>query len=248
MHLKVFPLESANAAENMARDLALVHQCAEEQDFAFLRWYTWSPPAFSLGYGQKPEHVLDLEKTTALNVPWCKRPTGGALVYHHGDLSYGFVIARRNPFDVVSGDDLYSFLNDAFLEGFRELGVSLYRPDEVPKFRDVPQDVRQLCLAHFSQGDLLATVASEKTSAKIAYSRKKIGGSAQRRFRNTWLQQGFFALQPPRIPDVFCDAQTRTLMQLSCVDLKSLGFSLTHEKVQDALTQALSKRFAEVFR
>ncbi len=213
---------------------------------AYLRWYRWSPPAFSFGYGQKPEQILDLEKAESQSIPWCKRPTGGALVYHCKDLSYGFAIPRINPFEVNTGDDLYGLVNDAFMKGFHRLGIPVSRPSVVPRFRDVPQDARQLCLAHFSQGDLLATVKQKDVSA--AMEQKKIGGSAQRRFRHVWLQQGFFSLVPFSVPDVFRDPTMGVLMQSACIDLQSLGFPFTRVLLQQALTDAMLERFEEAGR
>jgi lipoate-protein ligase A len=229
MKLRVVHSGPGEAAANMEYDLRLAREVGAEPNHAVLRWYTWEPPAFSLGYGQKPETVLDLERVAELRVQYAKRPTGGSLVYHENDQSYSLTLPRENPFGIETSRDLYRFVSEAWVEGLALLGITAGIPAETPKVREVPELARRLCLAFASPGDVLV-------------DGRKIGGSAQRRFREVWLQEGFFMLRPAEVPDCFTDPSTRAMMKGSSRDLTGLGHAVEAAALREALSRALESR------
>jgi len=232
MKLRVLHSGPGEAAANMEYDLRLAREVSANPDHAVLRWYTWEPPAFSLGYGQKPETVLDLSRVEELGVQYAKRPTGGSLVYHENDQSYSLTIPRQNSLGIQTSRDLYRFVSEAWIEGLNSLGIEAGIPAETPKAREVPELARRLCLAFASPGDLVVRG-------------RKIGGSAQRRLREVWLQQGFFMLRAAEVPDCFTDPATRAMMRGSSGDLSGLGHVLTAVALRDSLGRALESRLRD---
>jgi lipoate-protein ligase A len=232
MELRIIESGPGEAAANMATDRALIEEVSADPGRAVLRWYSWDPPAFSLGYGQKPESVLDLDRISALSIPFAKRPTGGSLVYHENDQSYSFTVPRENPWGIVTSCDLYRFVSRAWIDGFRVLGIEAAMPPATPKARDVPEQARRLCLAFASPGDLLVGA-------------RKIGGSAQRRLKHVWQQQGFFLLRPAEVPDCFTDPVLRTMMKESSSHLAGSAHPVEAAALRKALGEALRARCEE---
>ena len=83
-----------------------------------LRFYTWSPPAISLGYHQHsyPEHWKSLP------LDLVQRPTGGRAVLHQGDLTYAVVTSG------IAGDraQVYQKICEFLIQGWLSLGVELH--------------------------------------------------------------------------------------------------------------------------
>ena len=52
-----------------------------------IRFYEWSP-CVTYGLLNKPEELVDLTSTTA----FYKRPTGGGVIFHVYDVSFGIII------------------------------------------------------------------------------------------------------------------------------------------------------------
>ncbi|MBP5976801.1 lipoate--protein ligase family protein [Brasilonema sp. CT11] len=91
-----------------------------------LRFYTWSPPAISLGYHQQkyPEHWQHLvwqgEKLDLV-----RRPTGGRAVLHQGDLTYAVVTSDVTSGIVGSRVQVYQKICEFLIQGWRSLGIEL---------------------------------------------------------------------------------------------------------------------------
>ena len=231
MELRILNSGPAEAVVNMAVDRGLIETVSNAARagalYAVLRWYAWAPPAFSLGYGQRPEDVFDPEKFRRRPVGWARRPTGGSLVFHGGDLSYSFTIPRAGG--EFTNDELYRFVTEAWIEGFAALGVALTPPERVPLAREIPPDMRRLCLASASPGDLLL-------------DGRKVGGSAQRRMREVWQQQGFFLLEPVDMPDCLKDAEAAALIRANSAHLRTAGRNVSEDRIRAALSRALAEK------
>jgi lipoate-protein ligase A len=88
-----------------------------------LRFYTWSPPAISLGYHQSnwPEYWQQLTWQGA-PLELVRRPTGGRAVLHQGDLTYAVVTSGLSGSRVQVYQNICEFL----IQGWRSLGVELH--------------------------------------------------------------------------------------------------------------------------
>jgi len=87
-----------------------------------LRFYTWSPPALSLGYHQRriPPHWHDLT-WNGRAIDLVRRPTGGRGVLHWGDLTYALVMSPPSG----NRKQAYRQACEFLVEGWRSLGVEL---------------------------------------------------------------------------------------------------------------------------
>src|SRR4029453_8466570 len=93
--------EPAAGAWNMALDAALLESARSGAPPA-LRFYSWSPPAVSLGRFQEPGDGIDWAASARRGWHAARRPTGGRAVLHHLELTYSIVL----PPEAVAGAPL----------------------------------------------------------------------------------------------------------------------------------------------
>ncbi|MFM7408085.1 MAG: biotin/lipoate A/B protein ligase family protein [Cuspidothrix sp.] len=119
---RLIPTLMASGDVQMAIDSWLLTQHELGKHPSTLRFYTWSPPAISLGYHQRqyPEFWQNLT-CNGEKLDLVRRPTGGRAVLHQGDLTYTVVTSglRGNHLDV------YAKICEFLIQGWRSLGVDL---------------------------------------------------------------------------------------------------------------------------
>jgi len=167
------PLE-ASGQVHMAIDTWLLQQHRQGKQPPCLRFYTWSPPAISLGYHQRryPEtwHQLTWQ---GQNLDIVRRPTGGRAVLHHQDLTYMIVTSN------LSGriTDVYQHLCQFLIQGGKSLGLELNYGDAGKEYLNNAN-----CLATSTPADL------------VTADGQKIIGSAILKQGNYYLQHGSLQL------------------------------------------------------
>jgi lipoate-protein ligase A len=109
------------ASYNMGLDRHLLDLCEAGPDEAFLRFYTWAPPALSLGRFE-PEGAVDLARARRDGVDIVRRPTGGRIVLHSQDLTYTVVMPREPRASVL---DTYLELAQCIVAGLAALGAKV---------------------------------------------------------------------------------------------------------------------------
>ncbi|BAY43365.1 biotin/lipoate A/B protein ligase [Scytonema sp. HK-05] len=141
-----------------------------------LRFYTWSPPAISLGYHQHkyPEHWQHLV-WQGEKVDLVRRPTGGRAVLHQGDLTYAVVTSGLIGTRVQVYEKICSFL----IQGWRSLGIELHYGTVGRGYIHNPN-----CFGTATGADLVLPDGT------------KFIGSAQLRRGGTILQHGSIRLHP----------------------------------------------------
>jgi len=157
---------------NMAIDEALLKGLVEKKSTSpTLRFYTWCPAAVSIGCLQKIPENFSLTQCRKLGLDAIRRPTGGRIVLHKGDLTYSLVFAENSP-DFPQGIlPSYKKISQAIRHGLKLLGIS-----------------SQLC----SQQKINRSPFCFSLTAKyeILVNGKKIMGNAQKREKGAVLQQG----------------------------------------------------------
>lgn len=169
---------------NMAVDEAILEACIAGSAPPTLRFYTWSPPAISIGYGQQVGLAIDLERCRGLGIDVVRRLTGGLAVLHQYDVSYS-VVLREDASPAIRGI-LASYLTvgHALIRGLSYLGVTA---DLFPLRRaSLPAD----------QASPLCFVTP--SSYEVAVHGRKLIGSAQRRVHGAILQHGSLPLSLDR--------------------------------------------------
>src|SRR4051812_7299608 len=106
---------SRSAAMNMAIDEALL----ESTHSPCIRFYHWDHAALSFGYFGKFSDLTEEERNRDLVRRW----TGGGVVLHDTDLTYGLVIPTTQTAEVLSPLDIYRRVHSAVCDVFVEDGV-----------------------------------------------------------------------------------------------------------------------------
>ncbi len=157
-----------------------------------VRFFAWSPPAVSLGYGQALDDGIDRAACARLGLGLVRRPTGGSAILHEGperELTYS-VVARGADF--AGAEDLlesYRVLGAGLAGGLARLGVAA---EVVPLARRRAAAGPAFCFARAG-------------AYEIAVGGRKLVGSAQRRQGGGFLQHGSVLLDadPARLRAVF---------------------------------------------
>jgi lipoate---protein ligase len=173
---RLIPTLTASGDVQMAIDRWLLAQHQSGKHPSTLRFYTWLPPAISLGYHQRqyPEFWDNLS-WNGEKLDLVRRPTGGRAVLHQGDLTYAVVTSG------VGGNrlDVYAKICEFLIQGWRSLGVDLYYGQAGRGYIHNPN-----CFGTATGADLVLADGS------------KLIGSAQLRKGEAVLQHGSMRLNP----------------------------------------------------
>lgn len=142
-----------------------------------VRFYQWVRPTVSLGYHQTTEKVVDLKVCQDLGVDVVRRPTGGAAVLHHHELTYS-VIATPARLGVAKPLEAYERISQALQTALHRLGL--------PR-ADIARPARPA-------GRLEGFCFAETAHYEITVDGRKLIGSAQRWGRSAVLQHGSILL------------------------------------------------------
>jgi lipoate-protein ligase A len=182
--VRLLPFQIAAGPWNMAADEALLASAVERspRGVASLRFYGWSRPTLSLGYFQPSS--LAINSPRLADLPWLRRPSGGAALVHHHELTYALALPPGPPWQ-APGIGWISRFHDLIHIALAGLGIDTRLCVQERK----PGGV--LCFLHQMPGDLLTS------------SGYKVAGSAQRKQRGALLQHGGILLgQSPFTPEL----------------------------------------------
>ncbi len=206
----------------MAVDRWLLEQHRQGRESSVLRFYTWSPPAISLGYHQRrwPEHWRQLTWRER-PVDIVRRPTGGRAVLHQGELTYAIITSGLGG----SRTEVYQSLCQFLMEGWRSLGVNLFYGAAGRGYIHNPN-----CFDSATAADL------------VTANGVKLIGSAQFRKDNAILQHGSIRLTPD-----LCLYQKAFGTVLQPVNLPNHLSQLPQLELYDAVVNALTKAAQHCF-
>jgi len=161
---------------NMALDDAISEAVRKKESPPTLRIYRWEKPSVSIGYFQKSSEV-NLDYCTEKDYPVVRRPTGGRAILHASELTYSFSSRYESlSFKGRLFED-YSVISRALLLGLKQTGIDAVNSSE----RKRGSSKNPACFKAVSFGE-------------VTVKRKKIIGSAQRRYSDGFLQQGSILL------------------------------------------------------
>jgi lipoate-protein ligase A len=204
----------------MAIDRWLLEQHQLGLHPATLRFYTWSPPAISIGYHQFnwPQHWQQL-MWRGVPLDMVRRPTGGRAVLHQGDLTYAVVTSGIAGSRVQVYQQICQFL----LQGWRSLGIELHYGSTGRGYIHNPS-----CFSTATGADL------------VLANGYKLIGSAQLRRKEAVLQHGSIRLQPDT--ELFTQVFGTQSFSPTQLPLPQRGEALT-QSVSEALISAASDCF-----
>jgi lipoate-protein ligase A len=219
--------EPTDGATNMAIDEAIWRGRQAGGSPPTVRFFAWSPPTVSLGYGQPLDRHVDLTACQALGVGLVRRPTGGSAIYHDGperELTYSVVATAA---DLGVGPDLletYRWIGAALLGGLQALGAPAALVPERPPEGPVPA----FCFARTGVFE-------------IEVDGRKLVGSAQRRQGDSFLQHGavLLGVDEPRLRTLF--PTTRDPLATLTTLEAALGRRPGFDEVAEALARAFER-------
>ncbi len=163
---------------NMALDEAVSEAVRRRLSPPTLRLYGWDRPSLSLGRFQA---VSDIDKNYCdeKGYPVVRRQTGGRAVLHDAELTYSF--SARSDDTLFSGSliENYTLISDALLLGLRISGVTAKA-----------SYIKKRASAHNNPACFRAVSFGE-----ITVEGKKVIGSAQKRYKDGFLQHGSILLR-----------------------------------------------------
>jgi lipoate-protein ligase A len=126
---RLLKTENNSAFTNMAIDKAVLVANSKGKAPPTVRFYTWKPPAISIGYFQSLSEEVDLVVCKDLGVDYIRRITGGGAVFHDKELTYSIVIPESNPKVPKNVLESYRRICGAVIKGLKHLWIeSKYTP------------------------------------------------------------------------------------------------------------------------
>jgi lipoyl(octanoyl) transferase len=224
---RLLPFAVADGPRNMAADEVLLESATA--GIASLRFYGWSEATVSLGYFQ-PEKVRRTEPL--LRLPFVRRPSGGAMLVHHREVTYCLALPPGQPWQ--TGASWLCTMHTIIAGALASLGVSAksQAAGSEPPFSGT------LCFQHLTAGDLLIGAA-------------KVVGSAQRRQRGALMQHGSILLarsmHTPMLPGIEELAGRRITSADACAAIRAeFARRTSWQLVHDAWTPAELSRADEL--
>ncbi|MBU1197276.1 lipoate--protein ligase family protein [Candidatus Micrarchaeota archaeon] len=117
MNIRYLKTGANSAAFNMGLDEVMMRRVTVHEPV--LRFYSWSPPAVSIGYFQGLEEEVDLQACEKAGVDVVRRITGGGAVFHDTELTYSY-ITREYPKDILES---YHLICGGIIKGLQRLGI-----------------------------------------------------------------------------------------------------------------------------
>ncbi|WP_336849695.1 biotin/lipoate A/B protein ligase family protein [Staphylococcus epidermidis] len=182
---------SKNPYYNMAMDEALLNFVSRGEIDPVIRFYTWNPATLSIGYFQRLQKEIDIDKVKEKGYGLVRRQTGGRGVLHDKELTYSIIVPESHPNMPSTVTEAYKIISQGLLEGFKNLGFETYFA--IPRSKEERDKLKQP----------RSSVCFDAPSwYELVVEGRKIAGSAQTRQKGVILQHGSI-LQDIDIDDLF---------------------------------------------
>jgi lipoate-protein ligase A len=161
----------------MALDEAISEAVRDKVSPPTLRLYEWEKPSLSIGYFQKISDI-NLDYCNAKDFPIVRRQTGGRAILHDAELTYSFSSSKDST--IFNGNLLenYTVISNALLQALALTGIKA----EASNIKKRSNGHRNpACFKTVSFGE-------------ITVNNKKVIGSAQKRYKDGFLQHGSIVL------------------------------------------------------
>lgn len=182
---------SKNPYYNMAMDEVLLNFVSRGEIDPVIRFYTWNPATLSIGYFQRLQKEIDIDKVKEKGYGLVRRQTGGRGVLHDKELTYSVIVPESHPNMPSTVTEAYKIISQGLLEGFKNLGFETYFA--IPRSKEERDKLKQP----------RSSVCFDAPSwYELVVEGRKIAGSAQTRQKGVILQHGSI-LQDIDIDDLF---------------------------------------------
>ncbi|MGD6832336.1 lipoate--protein ligase family protein [Sutcliffiella halmapala] len=171
-------------AFNMALDEALLDWHSAGKIPPTIRFYGWNPPTLSVGYFQKVDKEVNMERVKELGLGFVRRPTGGRGVLHDKELTYSVIVSEEHPEMPRSVTEAYRVISEGILEGFKALGLDAYFA--IPRTEEEKEGLKN---------PRSAVCFDAPSWYELVVEGRKVAGSAQTRQKGVILQHGSILLE-----------------------------------------------------
>jgi lipoate-protein ligase A len=175
--------KTGDSAWNMAVDEAILTAHSEGAVPPTVRFYGWSPPTLSIGYFQKAQRELLLDRVAERGLGFVRRPTGGRAVLHDQEVTYSVIVSEAYPGMPTTVTQSYRVISTGLLEGFRALQLDAEM---------VPLESEEEKAKYASMGS--AACFDSPSNYELVVEGRKVAGSAQTRQKGVILQHGSILL------------------------------------------------------
>jgi lipoate-protein ligase A len=150
---------------------------------AILHYYDWVGNALTYGHFIEPEDYLRPNGLLEWGYEAARRPTGGGIIFHTGDLAFSVLIPINHPSYFANTMASYAVINGAVMRAvevfMRQRGRPLSLLERSPQPAQAAAE--RFCMAHPTRYDVMVGGC-------------KVAGAAQRRTRHGVLHQGSICL------------------------------------------------------
>lgn len=220
-----------NAFFNMAIDEALADSVSSGMSGPVLRLYEWERESVTCGFFQNVCDILDTNKCSIDGIHFTRRPTGGRAVFHKNEIAYSVIDFTDSPVFGGSIMDSYSSICLTLIDAFRKIGIDADYERGIKKTNE-------------NAGRSLPCFNSV-SKYEITLGGKKIVGSAQRRFKGIFIQQGSILYGPgqEKITEYLKNVPVLIKKDISeaPVDLSLMIKGFTPQILKNALFEAFGK-------
>lgn len=168
---------ACKATFNMSLDEAIAIVLRKGNAPPTLRFYGWDVPSISIGCFQRIDDInvgYCFEKT----IPIVRRPTGGRAVLHNHEITYSFSAKTTHRLFSKGLLDSYKKISTALSLALSQVGLS-------------PKITQHREILHPSPSNSRSPLCFESNSyGEITIDHMKVIGSAQKRWPDSFLQQG----------------------------------------------------------
>lgn len=226
--------KKGNGYYNMAVDEAIMNFHSQMKVPPTLRFYSWNPPALSLGYFQKVKKEVDYQKCSEQGINLVRRLTGGRAILHNQELTYSIIL--REDYNLLSDsiEKSYQQISRGLVEGLQSLGV--------PAELKAVERGKKAPLGHS------AACFDAPSWYEVILDNKKLIGSAQRRKKGVILQHGSLPLEidAKKIFELLYynseneRKRARRIFESKSTSLKKAGYNFLYSELEKAMILGLS--------
>ncbi|HUJ79539.1 MAG TPA: lipoate--protein ligase family protein [Nitrospiria bacterium] len=173
----------------LAIDEAIALCCTETGGTPTLRFYRWDRPAVSIGRFQVVDQAVRADVCQSAGIPVLRRITGGRAVWHRHELTYSIVCPLPSPLFPPALSDTVAMIGHALATSLRQLEL----PVDGPATPDRPWTWEDRALRDRTRSSPFCF--DGPSWYEVTLTGKKVIGSAQRRWRDRFLQQGSILLR-----------------------------------------------------
>ena len=239
---------------NMAVDEALLSS-VQDSSSPILRLYEWNPTGVSIGYFQKVNKTVDIDKCLRKGVKLVRRITGGRAVLHNNEeLTYSFSgSCKIFPELGNTVSETYKQISKALLFSLSILEVEAQRVRPSGKEINEGDPSRQKGKKTCTRAFFNPPCFSSFSRYEISCQGRKLVGSAQRRFGEIFLQHGSILIKKGVLElSDFLPANSLIegikLLENSTSIEEIKGRKIERHEIIRALRKGFSELFQKVFK